>query len=68
MSKRDRLGLLITMIAATVAAGLQIIGLVRYTGRLPGDTVGIFLYTVTLFAFALIALVSGVRWFRGRGA
>lgn len=37
--------------AAALAAVLQIIGLIRYVSRLPGDWLGIGLYVVTILAF-----------------
>lgn len=43
--------------AGAVLAGLfQVIGLIRYVGRLPEDWVGISLYVVSIAAFALLAL------------
>jgi len=48
--------------ASAVACLLQIIGLVRYVGRLPDDWLGIALYTVSAIAFAAGALGFYVRW------
>ena len=53
--------------ASAVACLLQIIGLVRYVGRLPDDWVGIGLYVVSAIAFAVGALGFYVRWRREGG-
>jgi hypothetical protein len=47
--------MLIGGIGSAVACILQIIGLVRYVGRLPDDWVGIGLYIATIVAFAVAA-------------
>jgi len=46
-------GLLIAAACSAVACIFQIVGLVRYLGRLPDDRLGIGLYAVTIVAFAL---------------
>ncbi len=48
--------LLIAAVGSGIACLLQIIALIRYLGRLPGDWVGIGLYAVTIVAFALGAI------------
>jgi hypothetical protein len=53
--------------ASAVACVLQIIGLVRYVGRLPDDWLGIGLYAVSAIAFAAGALGFYVRWRREGG-
>ena len=53
--------------ASGVACVLQIVGLVRYVGRLPDDWLGIVLYTVSAIAFAAGALGFYVRWRREGG-
>lgn len=53
--------------ASTVACVLQIVGLVRYIGRLPDDWLGIALYTVSAIAFAVGALGFYVRFRREGG-
>ena len=53
--------------ASAVAGLLQIIGLVRYVGRLPDDWLGIALYAVSAIAFAVGALGFYVRWRREGG-
>jgi hypothetical protein len=50
-----------------VACVLQIVGLVRYLGRLPNDWVGIGLYAVAIVAFALGAIGSYVQSTRKPG-
>ena len=52
--------------ASGVACLLQIVGLVRYVGRLPDDWLGIALYAVSALAFAAGALGFTVQWRRGR--
>lgn len=56
-------GLLIAAVASLAACVLQIIGLVRYTGRLPDDWIGITLFSVTIVAF-LIAAIGFIVQFR----
>ena len=53
--------------ASAVACLLQIVGLVRYVGRLPDDWLGIALYAVSAIAFAAGALGFYVRWRREGG-
>jgi hypothetical protein len=57
--------MLIGAVANVVACLLQIVGLVRYVGRLPDDRVGIGLYVVTAIAFALGAFGFYARWKKG---
>ena len=52
--------------ASGVACLLQIVGLVRYVGRLPDDWLGIALYAVSATAFAAGAHGFYVQWRRGR--
>ena len=47
MSKSDRIGLFIAMVASATACALQIVGLVRYVNRLPDDVVGLSLYAAS---------------------
>ena len=54
--------LLIISIVAGLAFVLQIAGLVRYIVRLPGDYVGIVLYSITAVAFAVIAAGFYIQW------
>ena len=46
---------------AAIAAIFQMIGLIRYINRLPGDWVGIALYVITLGAFVLVSIGSFVQ-------
>ena len=55
--------LLWVAIAAAAAMVLQVIGLVRYLGRLPDDTVGIVLYVIAAVAFTISAVFYAVRWY-----
>ena len=55
-------GLLIVAVFAIIACVLQVIGLVRYLGRLPEDWVGIGLYGATIIAFALVAVGFYNQW------
>ena len=43
-------------VAALIACILQVIGLIRYMGRLPEDYVGIALFSITAIAFAFVSL------------
>jgi hypothetical protein len=51
----------IAAVISAVACLFQIIGLVRYVGRLPDDWIGIGLYAVTIVAFAVGAIGFYVR-------
>ncbi len=55
---------LIISISGLIAASLQMIGLIRYVGRLPDDRVGIALYIVTIIAFLLAAIYYFTKWRR----
>ncbi|MBD3384410.1 hypothetical protein GF407_05715 [candidate division KSB1 bacterium] len=55
---------LIISVCALIAASLQMIGLIRYAGRLPNDWIGILLYVVTIIAFLLAALYYFGKWRR----
>jgi hypothetical protein len=58
--------MLIGAVASALACLLQIVGLVRYVGRLPDDRVGIGLYVATAIAFALGAFGFYARWKKGK--
>jgi hypothetical protein len=62
MKATDRRGLLLGAGFSAVACLLQIVGLVRYLGRLPGDAVGIALYVVTIVAFGVGAVGFYLQW------
>ncbi len=47
--------------AAAIAAILQMVGLIRYIGRLPEDWIGITLYTITLIAFIAVSIGSFIQ-------
>jgi hypothetical protein len=51
-------------ISLTVACILQIIGTMRYIGRLPDDTFGVVLYIITCILYAVLATVHYFRWIR----
>jgi len=53
---------LIMSVAAAVACILQIIGLIRYIGRLPEDYVGIGLFSFTAVAFAIVSIGFFIQW------
>jgi hypothetical protein len=54
-------GMLVGAICLAVACALQIVGLIRYVGRLPADWVGIGLYIASIIAFAVAALAFYIR-------
>lgn len=54
--------LLIMAISAAVAFILQLIGIIRYIGRLPDDTVGIVIYIITAALFAIAAFWYYIQW------
>jgi hypothetical protein len=62
MEKSKSKGWLIGAVALTVACIFQVIGLIRYVGRLPDDRLGIVLSVVTIVAFALAAFGFFIRW------
>jgi hypothetical protein len=66
MKPTESKNMLIGAVANGVACLLQIVGLVRYVGRLPGDRVGIGLYVATAIAFALGAFGFYARWRKGK--
>ena len=49
-------------VASTVACGLQIVGLLRYVGRMPDDKTGIGVFTVAACAFGVGAIANYIRW------
>ena len=53
---------LIMSVAAAVACILQVIGLIRYIGRLPEDYVGIGLFSFTAVAFAIVSIGFFIQW------
>jgi hypothetical protein len=55
-------GLLVAAVFSLIACLFQIIGLIRYLGRLPDDWIGIALYLVTIVAFSLGAIGFYVQW------
>lgn len=62
MEKSKSKGWFLGAVAAAIACILQVIGLTRYIGRLPGDWLGIGLYIITIIAFGLAALGFFIRW------
>lgn len=53
---------LIMSVAGSVACILQIIGLIRYVGRLPEDYVGIILFSITAVLFAIVSIGFFIQW------
>ena len=51
-------------IVITIAAFLQIYGIIRYLRRMPQDGVGIVIYAVVSMLFVILALVNYVRSFK----
>ena len=68
MHARSSRSTLVFAASAAVACLLQIVGLVRYVGRLPEDWIGIGLYAVTIAALAAGALGFYVRWRKDKQA
>lgn len=66
MKPTESKNFVIGAVANAVLCLLQIVGLVRYVGRLPGDRVGIGLYAATAIAFALSAFGFYARWKKGK--
>jgi len=62
MKKSKSKGWLIGTVALSIACIFQVIGLIRYVGRLPDDRLGIVLFVVTIVAFALAAFGFYIRW------
>ena len=61
-------GMLIAAVCSVIACLFQLIGLVRYLGRLPDDRVGIALYIVSIVAFALGAFGFYIQWRKSKQA
>ena len=53
---------LIMAVAGFIAFILQIIGLIRYIGRLPEGYVGIILFSITAVAFAIVSIGFFIQW------
>lgn len=53
---------LLMSVSAAVACILQVIGLIRYIGRLPQDYVGIGLFSFTAVAFAIVSIGFFIQW------
>ena len=49
-------------VAGAVACVLQVIGFIRYIGRLPEDYVGIGLFSFTAVAFAVVSIGYFIQW------
>ena len=61
-------GVLIAAMCSVIACLFQLIGLVRYLGRLPDDRIGIALYVVSIVAFALGAFGLYIQWRKSKQA
>ena len=57
-------GFLIGALFASLACVLQVVGLIRYLGRLPEDWVGIALYCISIVALAAAAIGFYIQWER----
>lgn len=62
MKKSNPKSWLIGAVALTCACIFQVIGLIRYVDRLPGDRLGIVLSVITIVALALAAFGFLIRW------
>ena len=61
-------GMLIAAVCSVIACLFQLIGLIRYLGRLPDDWMGIALYILSTIAFALGAFGFYVQWRKSKQA
>ena len=68
MEKNKSKGWFLAAVAFTIVCILQVIGLIRYVGRLPDDRLGIGLSVVTIVVFALAAILFFIRWNKDRSA
>jgi uncharacterized membrane protein YhhN len=59
-------GLLVAASLLAAATVFQVIGLLRYLDRLPGDAVGIWLYAATIVVLLMAATRLFVAWRSGR--
>jgi len=59
-------GYLVAAVLSVIACILQIVGLARYVRRLPGDTVGIVLYSLTVVALAVASFGFWTRYKSGK--
>lgn len=66
MAEKKSNTLLFFAVAMTAAVIIQVYGTLRYARRLPGDTVGIALYSATAVLVAVLAAVNYVRWARDK--
>lgn len=66
MKKPKSRSFLVTAAIACVLMVSQVIALIRYVGRLPDDWVGIVIHTVTMIAFAIVAIGFFIRWKKGK--
>ena len=62
MKVRKSKGLLIAAVSALIACILQVVGLIRYIGRLPEDRVGIGLYSTVIVALFITAIGFFIQW------
>ena len=62
MKNKNGKNLLFFGIITLIAAGLQIFGTVRYIHRMPGDTIGIIIYSVVSVLFILLTIVNFASW------
>lgn len=57
-------GFLVAAVLASIGCLVQVVGVVRYIGRLPDDWIGIGLYVAATVAFAIAAIGFLVQWRR----
>jgi hypothetical protein len=57
-------GMLVAAVVFAIVCLFQIVSLVRYLERLPGDRLGIGMHIVTIILFAVAAIIFYIRWRR----
>ena len=53
---------LVMSVAGSVACILQVIGLIRYVGRVPEDYIVISLFSFTAVIFAIVSIGFFIQW------
>jgi len=67
MTFKKEMGFLAGALFSAAACVFQVIGLIRYLGRLPDDWIGIALYFVTIAAFAVGAVGFFIQYRKYKG-
>jgi hypothetical protein len=57
-------GMLIAALIFTFVCLFQIVSLLRYLERLPGDQLGVGMHIATIILFAVAAILFYIRWGR----